>query len=382
MEIGCLQFLPREPEIRSREDGVVDLRTCLTEIAANYDRLAGLQTPTQELLKSVGGELDDYLPGGMICKGSGGKGMATYTPWIGFFDPDETSDPQEGIYVVYIFAEDLGSVTLTLNQGMEHLRRQLGDAAARKRLASDAQLIRGHLQADQIEGLSKPLDLGSGGIRQRNYEAGSILAKRYLFDDLPGDEALTSDLHRFLALYGHAIEAKRNLLLGEPGSLGSPSGAADADGEDPLKDFKPKDDADYLSWLQGRMLKKSRRHETLVRQFGEWAATVGFKVSTKVHPRDLVVKRNGHEWLIEVKVVRSGNSTEAVRSALGQLYSYRHFLYSDGREVDLVGLFSEPIGDAYVEFLRLSGIESVWREAGLWVGTEAAERNGLAQIAS
>jgi len=95
----------------------MELRAFLVEVAAKYDRKAGLQTPTQELLKAAGDELADYVPGGMICKGSGGKGMVTYTPWIGFFDPDETSDPQEGIYVVYIFAEDLASVTLTLTKG-------------------------------------------------------------------------------------------------------------------------------------------------------------------------------------------------------------------------------------------------------------------------
>lgn len=83
---------------------------------------------------------------------------------------------------------------------------------------------------------------------------------------------------------------------------------------------------------------------------------------------------------MEAKVVRSGSSTHAVRSALGQLYSYRHFLYGPESDVHLLGLFTEPIESAYVTFLHESGIESVWREDGLWVGSLAAEIAGVAQI--
>jgi hypothetical protein len=103
-------------------------------------------------------------------------------------------------------------------------------------------------------------------------------------------------------------------------------------------------------------------------------------VSTKVHPRDLVLRQDGSEWLVEAKVVRSGNSTHAVRSALGQLYSYRHFLYGPESDVRLLGLFTEPIGAAYVTFLQECGIETVWREHGMWVGSATAEIDGVAQI--
>jgi hypothetical protein len=43
---------------------------------------------------------------------------ATYTPWVGRFDPDETDSPQRGINVGFI-SEDLEAVVLTLNQGMD-----------------------------------------------------------------------------------------------------------------------------------------------------------------------------------------------------------------------------------------------------------------------
>ena len=356
------------------------LRDFLNRIAVNYDRAAGLATPTQELLRRAGAELADYLPGGLVVKGSGGKGMATYTPWVGFFDPDETENPQEGVYVVFIFAQDLRSVTLTLNQGMEYLRRDVGDAGARQRLKMDAKRIRGELPANLRFGLSETITLSSRGDRQQNYEAGSICARTYPMEELPSDDVLASDLRLFFELYQLAIEAKRRLLLTEPGSLGSRSIGAFVSIGDPLRDFKPKNDADYVAYLAGRELRKSRRHETLARDYGLWAQGEGFRPDTNVHPRDLVLLTHSAEWLVEVKVVYMGNATDAVRAALGQLFTYRHFLYKSDAEVGLLALFSEPVGDAYVDFLLGHGIESVWRDAGKWVGSAGAEGARLAQL--
>ncbi len=81
---------------------------------------------------------------------------------------------------------------------------------------------------------------------------------------------------------------------------------------DPLAHFRPKDDSDYLAQLAGRTIIKSRRHERLVRDYGEWSQSQGFVASTTEHPRDLVLRRDGYEWLVEAKVLYRGNATEAV----------------------------------------------------------------------
>jgi hypothetical protein len=112
----------------------MNLTEFFLEIGAAYDRHDGLRTPTQELLKNASQLLTEHAPGGIAIQGSGGKGVATYTPWVGFFDPDETNSPQRGIYIVYLIAEDMESITLSLNQGMERLRAELGDAKARSDL--------------------------------------------------------------------------------------------------------------------------------------------------------------------------------------------------------------------------------------------------------
>src|SRR5918996_2093543 len=130
----------------------MDLADLLLDVAYNYARGDGLNTSTQQLLKDAAEHVGEHVPAGILIKGSGGKGAATFTPWIGFFDPDETVSPENGVYVVYLFAEDLASVALTLNQGITRLANEFGAAAARRRLALDAEKIRAGTPASSITG--------------------------------------------------------------------------------------------------------------------------------------------------------------------------------------------------------------------------------------
>jgi hypothetical protein len=130
--------------------------------------------------------------------------------------------------------------------------------------------------------------------------------------------------------------------------------------DDPLVNFRPKDSSDYIAHVEGRELIKRRSHEALIADFGAWCASLGFEVDTTVHPRDLVLRRPGEEWLVEAKVLYMGNATGAVRAALAQVLIYRFFLYQRHRP-RLLALFSEPVGDAYVAFLDSHDVASVWR---------------------
>jgi hypothetical protein len=259
----------------------------LLEVATTYDRAAGVSTPTQRLLKRAGRELQQHVSGGIEVKGSGGQTSATFTPWVGFFDPDETTSPQFGVYVVYIFAEDLRSAALTLNQGITRLVEKLGWPKARERLAADAKKIREALPPNAIAGLDPTISLGSRGDRQRAYEAGNIAARTYKdLNALPAESQLRTDLRRMMALYQLAVATKRSLLQAQPGSIASAS-VLQQPGDDPLRDFKPKNSENYTAHLTGRVLTKTRRHERLIEQYGTWAATRGFLPSTKEHPKDL-----------------------------------------------------------------------------------------------
>nr|WP_275693384.1 DUF3578 domain-containing protein [Nocardioides sp. TF02-7] len=290
------------------------------------------------------------LPAGLTVEGSGGKGNATHTPWIGVFDPDETDSPQEGIYLVYIYAAPLDRVVLTLNQGVGRLRKKYGDVEARSRLASDAAAVRAALGTTATAGTLPNVTFGVNAPLQRAYEAGNIAAIQYDLADLPPDADLLTDLDRFVDLYQDAIVAKRDLLQQDPGSVSSSSAPKTTGGSDPLRQFAPKSDSDYITHLTGKALVRSRRHETLVKEYGEHVASLGFSPATNVHPRDLTLVKEDHEWLVEAKVVYRGNATNAVRDAIGQLLQYRHFLYASDSAVRLVALFTEPVGDAYVDF--------------------------------
>jgi hypothetical protein len=73
------------------------------------------------------------------------------------------------------------------------------------------------------------------------------------------------------------------------------------------------------------------------------------------------------EYLVEAKTV-SNNAELAVRDAIGQLFAYRHFFYRR-RQVDdpvLVAVFSEPVGEGFVELLETVGVAAVWLEDGAW----------------
>jgi hypothetical protein len=284
------------------------------------------------------------------------------------------------LYVVYLWAADLASVTLMLLQGITRLDRAVGHRDARELLAAEAEAIRAALPAASLTGLEVTVDLAASGFRQLGYSSSCVLARRYELASLPTEAHLRRDLARFLSIYQDAVAAKRRLAVT---SVATTTQAATSQLEeakdDLLAHFRPKDDSDYIARLQGRQLIKSRRHERLIGEYGSWVAEQGFAASTREHPRDLVLRHGGAEWLVEAKVLYRGNATDAVRAALGQLLTYRHFLWPPpAAPPRLLALFSEPIGDAYVTFLEEMGIAVVWKEAGGWRGSRDALAAGVA----
>jgi hypothetical protein len=359
----------------------VDVATFLQRVANTYNRTAGLGAETQLLLRRAGQHLSHVVPAGIEIKGSGGKGLATFTPWVGFFDPDETSTPEEGLYLVYLFAADLKKVHLILLLGVTVIDNKIGDhAAARAVLRAEADAIRSRLNSAALVGLQTSVDLASKGWRQLAYAAPCVAAVGYDTQALPADQDLRRDLARFFELYQESIAAKRVVALARSEVVTEAAAVHEVDVlQSPLAYFQPKSDADYVARLTGRSLVKTRRHERLIREYGEWISSLGFRPSTSEHPRDLVLRSQDGEWLVEAKVVYRGNATEAVRAAIGQLLTYRHMLYPKNRAPQLAALFTEPIGDAYVDLLEDLHIVPIWRELGRWVGPKAAAHFLLAE---
>jgi MrcB-like, N-terminal domain len=359
-------------------DICMTLQKYLYEVASTYDRTAGTGSPAAKLLRSAPSVFEAYVAASYIIKGSAGNGAGAFCPWVSFFDPDETTTATRGMYLVYLFAENMKKISLSLNQGVTELRDAFGTREAEKRLRSEAAAIRSAFPDPTTSGLQDVIDLGGRAGLPRAYESGNILACVYDIDSLPAEEILKSDLRRMIQLYQDALVLREDLRSTTRDVITTIKPKM-VDEQDPLLYFAPKSDGEYVQKITARVIKKSRKHETLVKRYGAFLAQAGFAVGTNVHPRDLVARRDGDDWLIEAKVVRRGNVSHAVREAIGQLVTYAFLLYPEDSQPRRMALFTEAIGDVYVRLLSHQGIAAVWPTEDGWAGSTDAVKAGLAQ---
>ncbi|WP_410814341.1 MrcB family domain-containing protein [Micromonospora sp. 067-2] len=356
----------------------MDLRGLIESIGRNYNPDQGLTSPTQTLLRHCSTEMAPWIPPGYIAHGSGGQGIPAFVPWIGVFDPDETISAQRGMYVVYLFAVQFGTVVLSLNQGVTDLVQRFKTARGRELLARQATAIRDTLPGGATAGLSPTIDLPSTAARPVHYRHGNIVAKTYSIGDLPPAELMAADLRRFVTLYETALDAREVLRRERPELVvtGVAEPKPPSVPQPFVSQFKPKDDVDYLAQVAALSLVKTRKHETLVREYGQRLITLGFQPATNVHPRDMLAVKDDSTWLIEAKMVRRGNGIGAAREALGQLVAYK-FLHHRNESIQTLAVFSEDVGALSVGLLEAYGIAAVWRDGLIWAGSSRAQMNGL-----
>jgi hypothetical protein len=358
------------------------LQGYLHKVGSTYIRTEGTGSPAAKMLRGALPVFQPHIPAGYLIKGSAGNGVGAFVPWVSFFDPDETDTATRGMYVVYLFAEDMRTVSLSLNQGVTELQKAFGTREAQQRLQNEAAAIRDALSPDKTVGLVDAIDLGGRPGLPRAYEAGNIVACVYEIESLPDEEVLKADLRRMIALYQDALVLREKLRGTTRDLITTIKQESASDEKDPLLYFAPKDDSEYIQKITGRVIKKSRKHETLVRRYGDFLERAGFDAGTNKHPRDIVARKNGMEWLIEAKVVRRGNVSHAVREAIGQLATYAFLLYGADQQPNRMALFSEAIGDVYVRLLAHQGIASVWPTEDGWAGSAEAVTAGLADHVS
>ena len=89
-------------------------------------------------------------------------------------------------------------------------------------------------------------------------------------------------------------------------------------------DFRPKSDADYTAIIASGVQRRSRKHERLVREAGQWLRDRGVVISNR-HPKDLELI-SPVSVIVEAKIVGTRDPLFAVREALGQLEEYRYFV--------------------------------------------------------
>jgi hypothetical protein len=103
--------------------------------------------------------------------------------------------------------------------------------------------------------------------------------------------------------------------------------------------FRPKSDADYTAIITSGVQRRSRKHERLVRDAGEWLRARGVVISNR-HPKDLEIIAPV-SMIVEAKVVGNRDPLFAVREGLGQLKEYRYFVGPQSSGIALL-LDAEP----------------------------------------
>ncbi|MEU0811434.1 DUF3578 domain-containing protein [Streptomyces sp. NPDC005970] len=360
------------------------IRDLLLDVASTYD--AGAKNangvPAQDRLRAVGGEWAHIVPVGFEAEGNGGSGGASKTPWIGVYDRDINRDPKKGLYLAYIFAEDLNTVTLTLQQGVTSLAGELGTGQKRRDyLEKRAQALLAGLPDELVDGWRVRPDFKSKVHRARSYESGSVVARCYSTASMPPEINLREDLWHMAEVLQHAATVEKELngakTSGGPEVKGSRKKPhVEFQG---LDGFRPKDGSDYVARIPKRTIIKLRSHELLLEAFSHYVNERDFvPINKATHPKDLVLRKDGIEWLVEAKTVKRGNPTKAVREAVGQLFEYNHFLYEqEGHpKPHLLALFTEDI-KAYAAYLEGLGIASIWKTVDGWAGSESAATWGF-----
>lgn len=152
--------------------------------------------------------LDDFK-----IEGSIGNGNIAQVPWVGVFHRSVTTSAQNGYYIVLLFAQDMQSCTLSLNQGVTDIAKRYtpGIARAKVREYADRAVKYFSPAAGAILG---PIELAAKGTLGKGYEAAAIESFRYESTDLPCPQVLAEHLEQLLEHYerliqvvGHSMEA-------------------------------------------------------------------------------------------------------------------------------------------------------------------------------
>lgn len=135
---------------------------------------------------------------------SAGQGNWAKIPWIALMDDRVTRTTQRGIYCVYLFAEDLSGVYLTLNQGVTEPKRQLGPKAGRDFLRANVSELRKRVGTDLTRAgysVDDAIDLETSSTLGSDYEASTVAYRFYPRTHVPDSAQLAQELEFLIDTY-------------------------------------------------------------------------------------------------------------------------------------------------------------------------------------
>lgn len=148
-----------------------------------------------EAILSDLGRLDEF-----VVNGSFGKGNIADVPWVGTFNRQITDSAQRGYYIVLLFAKDMTSCVLSLNQGVDALREVYSDSEARRILEDTARIAQRYIRPHTGATMG-PISLGAKTPLGRGYEKGAIESYLYNGTSLPSKAQLKENFLSLLENY-------------------------------------------------------------------------------------------------------------------------------------------------------------------------------------
>jgi hypothetical protein len=161
-----------------------------------------------------------------------GQGNWARVPWVALLDRRETKTTQHGVYVVFLFREDMSGVYLTFNQGVTDLRNRHGTREARAILRRRAEQLQRFLPNDNtVFRTDGHVDLRTESNLGKQYEASTVAHRLYEKGRVPSDEVLFEDLGILLTTYERYMnsEMPREFREGTAPSPPSPEPPPDSE---------------------------------------------------------------------------------------------------------------------------------------------------------
>jgi MoxR-like ATPase len=135
-------------------------------------------------------KIDNY-----IIKGSIGMGIWAKIPWLAIMNKDITTTTQEGVYVVYLFSQDMERVYLTFNQGVTR--------STKEEFINNRDKLGVEMNLDGFK-KDNEIDLAEDG-KGKKYELSNICYRKYEADELINnqitEETLIEDLIKMMDIY-------------------------------------------------------------------------------------------------------------------------------------------------------------------------------------
>lgn len=139
-----------------------------------------------------------------------GQGAWARIPWLALLDHRVTKATSDGVYIIYLFREDMSGVYATLNQGITKAKERLGSAAGRAMIRQRSEELRRFAGPLSEAGftLSNEIDLHTSHSLGKDYQHGTIAHRLYEADTTPTTPRLLDHLRGLVEVYDAIVRAE------------------------------------------------------------------------------------------------------------------------------------------------------------------------------